>query len=93
MTVVMSQINSKKVYLIGEISKVGSLDATPGMTLVEAIASAGGLQIPYASSKKIYVLRNEGEKKQRIPVRYKQALKGDSTFNIVIKPGDTIVVP
>ena len=91
-TVVLSQINSKKVYLIGEVGKVGPVEMTPGMTLLEAISSAGGLS-QYANSRKIYILRTEGQTHQRIPVRYKQALKGDSTCNLIVKPGDTIIVP
>ncbi|MGA2170212.1 MAG: polysaccharide biosynthesis/export family protein, partial [Terracidiphilus sp.] len=41
-SVILTQINSKKVYLIGEVSKIGPVDITPGMTLLEAISSAGG---------------------------------------------------
>ena len=65
---------------------------TPDMTLLEAISSAGGLT-DFANAKKIYILRNEAGTHQKIPVRYKQALKGDSALDVVLKPGDTIVVP
>lgn len=91
-TVVLGQVNSKKVYLMGEVSKTGPVDMTPGMTLLQAIATAGGLT-PYANSKKIYILRNDGGKQQKIPVKYKQALKGDGSLNLALNPGDTIVVP
>jgi polysaccharide export outer membrane protein len=62
------------------------------MTLLEAIATAGGLT-PYANSKKIYILRAEGGKQQKITVQYKQALRGDGSLNLTLNPGDTIVVP
>jgi polysaccharide export outer membrane protein len=62
------------------------------MTLLEAIATAGGLG-PYANAKKIYILRNDGGKQQKIPVQYKKALKGDGALNLILHPGDTIVVP
>lgn len=91
-TVVVSQINSKKVLLIGEVAKIGPIEMTPGMTLLEAIATAGGLT-QYANSKKIYILRSENGKQRKIPVQYKQALKGDISFNLTLKAGDTIVVP
>jgi polysaccharide export outer membrane protein len=91
-SVVMSQINSKKVYLIGEVTRPNPIDMTPGMTLLEAISSAGGLTV-YANPKKIYILRTEGDKHLKVAVFYKAALKGDSSFNIILKPGDTIVVP
>lgn len=91
-SVVVAQIHSKLVYLLGEVGKKGPVEMTPGMTLLEAISSGGGLT-DFANRKKIYVLRNEGGAQQRIPVRYKDALKGDAGSNIVLKPGDTIVVP
>jgi polysaccharide export outer membrane protein len=62
------------------------------MTFLQAIATAGGLT-QFANSKKIYILRNDGEKHQKIPVQYKRALRGDSSRNLDLNPGDTIVVP
>ncbi|MGO9340646.1 MAG: polysaccharide biosynthesis/export family protein [Terracidiphilus sp.] len=91
-SVVVSQIHSKVIYLLGEVGKKGPIEMTPGMTLLEAIGSAGGLS-EYANEKKIYILRNEGGKHLKIPVHYKQALKGDSTQDLALKSGDTIVVP
>jgi polysaccharide export outer membrane protein len=91
-SVVISQIHSKVIYMLGEVGKKGPIEMTPGMKLLEAISSAGGLT-DYANSKKIYILRDEAGKRQNIPVHYKQALKGDSALNLALKPGDTIVVP
>jgi len=91
-SVVLTQINSKKVFLLGEVAKKGPVEMTSGMTLLQAIASAGGLT-DYANSKKIYILRDESGKHQTIPVHYKDALKGKSEFDLALKPGDTIVVP
>jgi len=91
-TVVLNQNNSKIVYMMGEVGKTGPIAMTPGMTLLQAVATAGGLT-PYANSKKIYILRNTGGKQEKLPVQYKQALKGDSSLNLVLNPGDTIVVP
>jgi len=91
-SVVLTGINSKKVYMLGEVSKRGPIDMTSGMTLLQAIGSAGGLT-DNANAKKIYLLRVEAGKQQKIAVHYKEALRGDSTFNLVLKSGDTIVVP
>jgi len=91
-SVVVAQIHSKIVYLLGEVGKKGPIEMTPGMTMLEAIGSAGGLT-DYANAKKIYILREEGGKHLKIPVHYKEALKGDSTQDLALKPGDTIVVP
>lgn len=91
-SVILTQINSKKVYLMGEVTKVGPVDLTPGMTLLEAIANASGLT-QYANAKKMYILRSEDGKHAKIPVHYKEALKGHSALDLALKPGDTIVVP
>ena len=91
-TVVLGQVNSKRIYLLGEVAKPGPVEMTPGMTFLQAIATAGGLT-QFANSKKIYILRSDGEKHQKISVQYKRALKGDSSLNLELNPGDTIVVP
>jgi polysaccharide export outer membrane protein len=62
------------------------------MTVLQAIASAGFTQ--FANTKGIYVLRTENGKQLKLPFNYKQVIKGeDIKQNIVLKPGDTIVVP
>lgn len=91
-TVEIKQIHSKVVYLLGEVSRKGPIDLSPGMTLLQAISSAGGLT-DYANAKKIYILRTSSGKQEKIPVRYKEALKGVGALNLVLQPGDTIVVP
>jgi polysaccharide export outer membrane protein len=91
-SVVITQIRSKIVYLLGEVQKKGPVEMTPGMTLLQAISSAGGLT-DYANSKKIYILRNESGRHQKVPVNYKEALNGDGALDLLLKPGDTIVVP
>jgi polysaccharide biosynthesis/export protein len=91
-TVVVSQIHSKVVYLLGEVGKKGPIDMAPGMTLLEAISMAGGTT-DFANTRKMYILRNEGGKRSKIPVRYKEALNGNQSYNVLLKPADTIVVP
>jgi polysaccharide export outer membrane protein len=91
-SVVVMADTSQRIFVIGEVGHVGPVPMTPGMTPLQAIASGGGLT-PFANSKKIYILRNEGGKQQKIPFNYKEALKGDDSQRIPLKPGDTIVVP
>jgi len=91
-SVVVTQIHSKLVYMIGEVGKTGPVEMTPDMTLLEAISSAGGLS-EFANKKKIYILRDEGGKRQKIPVHYKEALAGNREFDLPLQPGDTVVVP
>ncbi len=91
-SVVVSAVNSQRVYIVGEVTHVGPITMTAGMTPLQAISSAGGLTM-FANSKRIYILRNEQGKQQKIPFDYKQALKGDSKQLMPLHPGDTIVVP
>lgn len=91
-SVVVMADASQRIFLIGEVGHVGPIPMTPGMTPLQAIAAGGGLS-PFANSKKIYILRNEGGTQQKIPFKYKEALKGDDSQSITLKPGDTIVVP
>jgi polysaccharide biosynthesis/export protein len=91
-TVLVMAVNSQRIYMMGEVGHVGPIALAAGMSPLQAIAAAGGLS-PFANSKKIYILRGEAGKQQKIPFNYKQALKGDSTQDIKLQPGDTIVVP
>lgn len=90
-TVVVTAINSKRVYVTGEVLHSGSVTLVPNMTVLQALASAGFTQ--FANTKKIYVLRTQGGKQQKFPVNYKNLLRGDAASNILLQAGDTIVVP
>jgi len=90
-TVAVLGVNSQRIFLVGEVGKVGPVMLTPGMTPLQAIVSAGGLS-QFANSKRIYILRTVSGKQQKIPFNYKQALKGENT-GMTLLPGDTIVVP
>jgi polysaccharide biosynthesis/export protein len=91
-TVVVTQINSQKIYVMGEVQHTGAIQLLPNMTVLQALADAGFTQ--FANTKGIYVLRAENGRQQKIPVNYKRLLKGQAIDqNIILKPGDTIVVP
>jgi len=91
-TVTVTQMNSQRVYVTGEVSHSGPMPLTPDMTVLQALSSAGFSQ--FANTKGIYVLRNESGAQKKYPVNYKKLIKGeDSASNILLKPGDTIVVP
>ena len=92
-TVVVTQINSRRYYVLGEVPRAGAFPLLPHMTVFQALASAGGIS-QYANGSKIYVLRTENERQVKYPFNYKEVVKGrDSGQNILLKPGDTIVVP
>lgn len=92
-TVVVTAINSRRVYLLGQVMRPGAFPLLPGMTVLQALSSAGGLG-EFAHSKDIYVLRTENGKQQKLSFNYKAVVKGlNNAQNILLKPGDTIVVP
>lgn len=91
-TVVVTQMNSQRVYVTGEVLHPGAMNLVPDMTVLQALANAGFTQ--FANTKGIYVLRTENGAQKKYPVDYKKLIKaGSSERNILLKPGDTIVVP
>jgi polysaccharide biosynthesis/export protein len=91
-TVVVTQMNSQRVYVLGEVLHTGAMPLLPNMTVLQALATAGFTQ--FANTKSIYILRTVDGKQQKLPFNYKQVVKGDDMAqNISLKPGDTIVVP
>ena len=91
-TVTVTVINSQTVFAVGELNKPGPIRLLPDMTVLEAISSAGGIT-QFANQKRAYVLRHVNGKDVHYPFNYRNLLRGDMRGNIVLKPGDTIVVP
>jgi polysaccharide export outer membrane protein len=91
-TVIVQGIKSRRVYLVGNVTRQGAYALEGGETVMQVLASSGGVGI-YAKADSIYVLRTENGKQIRIPFQYKKALKGRGKEDIVLQPGDVIVVP
>jgi polysaccharide biosynthesis/export protein len=91
--VVVTEINSRRVYVTGEVIKPGAFPLQPGMTVLQALTSSGGFT-QFAKIKGIYVLRTEDGKQVKHPFNYKEVISGKRPeLNIELLPGDTIVVP
>jgi polysaccharide export outer membrane protein len=91
-SVIVEQVNSQVVYVVGEVAHPGPTPMLPNMTVLQVISIAGGLS-QWANQKRIYVLRIENGQPKRYPYDYKLALRGTTGKNISLKAGDTIVVP
>jgi len=92
-TVIVTGINSRRYYIVGEMNRAGAFPLLPNMTVLQALSSAGGFT-QFANQKSIYVLRILEGKSVKFPFNYKEVIKGNHPEqNIVLKPGDTIVVP
>jgi polysaccharide export outer membrane protein len=91
--VIVKEVHSEKVYVIGGVKRPGSIDLGMQMSVLQVLAEVGGLS-EYAKKSKIYVLRTRDSKPTRLPFNYNAQLKGDTKApEIVLQPGDTIVVP
>lgn len=92
-TVVVTAINSKKVYVMGAVRREGAMPYSYRMNVMQAIAEAGGLT-DFAKRKKIYVLRGSGAQQARLPFNYDEAIRGvNAAQNVELAPGDTLVIP
>ena len=92
-TVEVVQINSRKAYLIGEVQRTGTFPLNSSTTVLQIIAQAGGLR-DFAKRKDIYILRTQNGKQTRYRFNYDEVIKGKNTQqNIVLQPGDMVVVP
>src|SRR6267378_683066 len=91
-TVVVTQMNSQKVFLLGEVLHTGAVPLLPNMTVLQVLSTAGFSQ--FANTKGIYILRTENGRQDKLPFNYKAVVKGEHMEqNILLKPGDTVVVP
>jgi polysaccharide export outer membrane protein len=92
-TVIITRVNSQRIFILGEVARAGAYPLLPNMTILAALSSAGGFT-PFAKQSKVHVLRVQDGKQLNIPFNYKEVISGHHPEeNVVLKPGDTIVVP
>ena len=96
-TVIVKQINSRKVFITGQVMKPGPYPIGDRMTVMQLISTAGGLT-EYAKKKDIVILREPAGRPGSKPAAFKfnyddvRKLKNLAS-NIELKPGDTVIVP
>ncbi len=92
-SVTVLEANSYKVYVSGQVRTPGVYRLRSETTLLQIIPMAGGFT-DWANQKKIQIIRREGGQEKRIIVNYKNIVDGKGPdSNIVLKAGDTIIVP
>jgi polysaccharide biosynthesis/export protein len=92
-TVMVQQVNSQKFNILGQVVKPGSYMVVNSLTVLDAIALAGGFR-DFAKQKSIYVLRQGSAGESRLAFNYKEVSQGKNmSQNIKLQPGDTIIVP
>jgi len=92
-TVIVTEMNSRRVYIMGQVMRAGAYPLLPQMTVLQALSSAGGFS-QFANVKKIYVLRREQGHQTKLLFNYKQVVDGNHPEqDVILQGGDTIVVP
>ena len=92
-SVIVTQINSMKVYIQGEVLRPGVYQLKSNTTVLQAISLAGGFS-EWAKKNKIVIVREVNGKGTRIPVNYKKMIWGkDISQILILERGDTIIVP
>jgi len=92
-SVSVQEIHSKNIYVLGRVATPGAFPLQQGLTVLQALSLAGGLA-EWADEKNIVIIRTENGKQKKIKFNYSRVSKGkDLDKNILLKPGDTIIVP
>jgi polysaccharide biosynthesis/export protein len=93
LTIVVKEVRSRNVFITGNVAKPATYPLTGEMTVLQLIAVSGGL-LEYADAKNIVVIRSENGRPQYLKFNYKDVVRQKSVAqNVVLKPGDTVVVP
>src|SRR6266487_1466384 len=91
-TVIVKEIRSRKVYVIGEVTKPGTFPLASEMNVIQIIAEAGGF-LESANKSNVVVVRNENGQERRYKVNYNDVVRGKNVVqNIRLLPGDTILI-
>jgi len=92
-TVVVKEINSRRVFITGQVAKPGPYNLNAPTTIVQLISMAGGL-LEYADGKNIVIMRTENSNPVSYRFNYKEVIERKNLKqNIALKPGDTVLVP
>jgi len=90
-SVVVQEVHSPKVSVLGEVAHPGRFDLKGRATVLDLLAVAGGLT-EFASRSRIVILRNEGHHAQRIRFDYDKAMQDGAQANLDLRPGDIVLV-
>ena len=91
-TVIVKEIHSRKVYVVGEVAKPGTVSLGSEMNVLQAIAQAGGL-LETANKGDVVIVRNENGQERRFKFNYNDVVRGKNVAqNIRLLPGDTILI-
>jgi polysaccharide export outer membrane protein len=91
-TVIVREIRSRRVFVIGQVGKTGPVQLNADMNVLQLLSAAGGL-LEYADKENIIILRTENGREKRLKFNFSDVVKGKNVAqNILLQPGDTIIV-
>lgn len=92
-SVIVTDVRSFKVSVMGEVSKPGRYELKSQTSVLDIVAAAGGFTA-FSSRSKIVVLRTNGKKIDRIPFNYNRVISaGGEDENFYLQPNDIVLVP
>lgn len=91
-TVIVVEATAPTAYVVGEVNHPGPVTLQPNMTVLQALAVAGGLK-DFADAKNIRILRTSVTGQTAVPFNYRDAIRGTGSTSVLLQPGDTVVVP
>ncbi|HEX7126784.1 MAG TPA: polysaccharide biosynthesis/export family protein [Thermodesulfobacteriota bacterium] len=92
-SVIVEEINSYKVFVLGEVERPGLVPARSQITVLQALSLAGGLK-PFADGDRMVLVREVDGKTVRVRLNYRDLVLGrNGAVNLVLESGDTLVVP
>jgi polysaccharide biosynthesis/export protein len=92
-TVIVTRVGSKNVYVMGEVAREGAISLQPEMRVLDALAISGGFS-PFAGKSRIKIIRGHGATPAEFTFDYDAFIDGkDVAQNILLLPGDQIIVP
>ena len=90
--VIVREVHSMKVAVVGSVKTPGRYELKSAATVLEMIALAQGFT-DFASRDRVVILRQDNGETKRIPFNYRKVAAGDEQANLIVQPGDIIVVP
>lgn len=92
-TVTVRKVQSYRIYVLGKVQRPGLFNPTQKVTVLQAMALAGG-PTTFADEDKTVIIRRDGGSERQIPFVYSKVINGKyPKMNIILASGDTIVVP
>jgi polysaccharide export outer membrane protein len=91
-TVIVREVRSRKVYVLGQVARPNQVALNTEMNVLQVLTAVGGL-LEYADKSNIIIVRVENGRERRLKFNYNDVVKGKNVQqNILLQPGDTVVV-